>query len=493
MFSYDGQVLDGAVSHDEAAGKAKSSTIGQGAINSYPTFQKQINQGNKGSATGLLFSVYTLGQLAGAWFAGPIADRFGRRVGMLVGACIIIGGSVLAATSNARGQFLAARFVLGLGICIITTAAPSYCVEIAPPQWRGRMTSIYNVGWFGGSIPAGAVTLGTGFIKSNLSWKLPLLGQCVPAGAVIALTLFMPESPRWLYMQGRIDEARAFLTRFHGHGDAEHPIVLLQIEEFQAHIMFNASDKRWWDYRELISTSAQRWRSAMVVLMAVFGQLSGSGLGYFNPVIFEALGYSHTLQLVLNLLVAVVSAIAALTAVALADRLTRRGVLICGTFVSACMLALNSGLTAVWDNAPADQKDLRIGRAAVAGYFFFMICYSFTYTPLQALYPVESLQTSSRAKGMALYAFIVNASNWLNLYVTPIAFERIGYRYIYVFVAWDICETVIWYFFAIETSGRTLEELEEIFQDPKPVRASKMKKRVIVRRDGGLVWPPLGP
>ena len=105
------------------------------------------------------------------------------------------------------------------------------------------------------------------------------------------------------------------------------------------------------------------------------------------------------MQFVLNLAGSIVSAVGAFGGVALADHMSRRRVLIAGTFASAVLLGMNGGLSARWAQTPADDKNLAVGQAAVASYFFFSFAYTFTYSPLQALYPVECLTTNGRAKG----------------------------------------------------------------------------------------------
>jgi MFS family permease len=92
------------------------------------------------------------GSMVGAPFAAVASDRFGRRKAMFAGACVIITGAIVAATSHHFAQLVVSRFILGFGIAIMTVAAPAYSQEIAPPQWRGRATGFYNTGWFGGSI-----------------------------------------------------------------------------------------------------------------------------------------------------------------------------------------------------------------------------------------------------------------------------------------------------------------------------------------------------
>lgn len=348
------------------------------------------------------------------------------------------------------------------------------------------MTGFYNCGWFGGSIPAAGITLGTRDMQNDWSWRLPLVLQCVPAFIVVCGAMFLPESPRWLMAQGRDEEALAFLTKYHGSGNEQDPVVQLEYLEFKEAIEVDGSDKRFWDYSGLFKTSSQRWRSAMVIAMGVAGQFSGNGLGYFNLQIYEAVGYDSYMQFVLNLANSFTSAFGAGVGVALADKMPRRKALVFGTFGSAVMLAINGGLSAKWAHTPEDQKNLAVGKGAVAAYFFFNIIYSFAYTPLQALYPVECLQTNSRAKGMSMYGIIVSAIGFINTYCGPIALANIKYNYVFIFVGWDVLETLIWWLICVETVGRTLEELEEIFNQKNPVRASKQKKKLAYADTGDI-------
>ncbi|KAG8848704.1 hypothetical protein FRB91_010556 [Serendipita sp. 411] len=458
------------------------------SINGMDFYVNRFVKGNNlGEGTSIIFSIYTIGGIIGPWFAGPITDKFGRRGGMCAGGLVICLGSAIIASAMHKEQFIAGRFILGFGVSIMTCAAPSYIIEVAPPQWRGRFAAFYNCGWFGGSIPAAAITLGTEKINSDLQWRLPLIFQCVPAGVVVLTVWFLPESPRWLLANGRDAEAKAFLTKYHGNGQENNPVVALEWQEFQDSIKLDASDKRWWDYSELVKTHSARWRFLMVVLMGVFGQFSGNGLGYFNLTIYKQIGYDTNMQFILNLVNSITSAIGALGGVSLADRMPRRKVLVIGTFVCAIMLAINGGLSAKWaSNEAKGAIDLKVGQGALAAYFFFNIIYSFTYTPLQALYPVECLATETRAKGMAMYGVVVGIFSFINLYAGPIALDNIKYKYVFIFVGWDVVESVLWYLLCVETVGRTLEELEAVFDSPNPVRASTHLETIAIKSSGGV-------
>ena len=112
---------------------------------------------------------------------------------------------------------------------------------------RWLTPGLYNCGWFGGTIPAAAVTFGTNSIDSNLSWQIPLILQAVGCCIVLCSVWFIPESPRFHMMQGRFEEARNFLIKYHGNGDPNSKLVALEYAEFMDTIKQDGIDKRWWD------------------------------------------------------------------------------------------------------------------------------------------------------------------------------------------------------------------------------------------------------
>jgi len=183
---------------------------------------------------------------------------------MFVGSLCVIIGMVIAASGSSLGQFTVGRLILGSGVTIMNVGAPAYVMEIAPPQWRGRCTGtslpipqcwnlvltlagLYNVGWFGGAIPAAAVTYGTNYINSDYSWRIPLILQAFACGIVIVTVFTIPESPRFLMANGKEEEALNLLIKYHGGGDPTSKLVMLEIAEFRESIAQDGADKTWWD------------------------------------------------------------------------------------------------------------------------------------------------------------------------------------------------------------------------------------------------------
>ncbi|KAL4942383.1 hypothetical protein BDV06DRAFT_164271 [Aspergillus oleicola] len=457
-----------------------------GAVLAMSHFQSTFNTGMTGSKVSVVTSLYTVGSMVATPISAVISDNFGRRKCMFCGGWIIIIGSIVIATASTLAHFIVGRFVLGFGIQVMVVSAPAYAVEIAPPHWRGRAVGFYNCGWFGGSIPAAIVCYGTSYINSNWSWRVPFIGQCFASIIVIISVWFIPESPRWLISQSRDEEAIAILAKYHGNGDVNSRLVRLEVEETKDGIRIDGIDKRWWDYRPFILSHSGRWRFAQVIMISIFGQWSGNGLGYFNPAIYETLGYdSSEMQLGLNVVHSVVGAIGALTAVYYCDRMPRRTVLVWGSLGCAICMAINAGVSQpMIPQREAGTVDHTLGRAALAFYYLFQLVFSFTYTPLQGVVPAEALETTTRAKGLALSGFLVSGTSFISQFASPIALEDISTNYFWIFAGWDVIESACWYFFGVEAQGRTLEELEYIYQQPSPVKASKKRDKVVVQQDG---------
>ncbi|KAK6076322.1 hypothetical protein SCUP515_05485 [Seiridium cupressi] len=173
----------------------------------------------------------------------------------------------------------------------------------------------------------------------------------------------------------------------------------VDLEEMRDGIRQVGVDKTKFDYRPLFFPHNGRWRMAQVLMISIFGQFSGNGLGYFNTVIFEQLGItSSSQQQGYNLLNSVPSTICVLTAASLTDRMHRRKALVIGTF---------------------------------------------------AVVVTEALETTTRAKGLAASGVIASAMGFINQFAGPIALGDIGYRYIYVFVGWDVFISIMRYFIGL--------------------------------------------
>ncbi|KAH8697871.1 lactose permease [Talaromyces proteolyticus] len=451
-----------------------------GGLNAMTTYQSFFHMQSAGSSTGLVFAMYNIGSIPAVLLTGPINDYFGRRMGMFTGATIIIIGTCIQAPSINKGMFLAGRFILGFGVSFCCVSAPCYVSEMAHPAWRGTLTGLYNTTWYIGSILAAWVVYGCAKLDSSYSFRIPIWCQLISSVFVAIGVWFIPESPRWLMAHDRTEDATAVLAKYHGEGDANHPIVLLQVKEMQRSIITDGSDKAWWDYRELYTGHSARHRLICAIGMACFGQLSGNSVtSYYLPVMLENAGItSESRKLLLNGIYSPLSFLGAILGARMTDTIGRRPLLIYSLLFCSVSFAIITGTSKI---ATEDPSNTSAANTTIAFIYLFGIIFSFGWTPLQSMYIAECLTTTTRAKGTAVGNLASAISSVIIQYSSGPAFENIKYYFYLVFVFWDLIEIVFMYFYFPETKDRTLEELDEVFEAPNPV------KRSLVKRDAGTV------
>jgi sugar porter (SP) family MFS transporter len=419
--------------------------------------------------------MYNIGSVAAVFFTGPVNDYFGRRVGMFVGSLIVIIGTCVQAPAKDHSQFLGGRFVLGFGVSFCCISAPTYVSEMAHPKWRGTLTGLYNCTWYIGSIIASWVVYGCSYIDSTTAWRIPVWCQMITSGIVCIGVFFLPESPRWLMAQDKHDEAAKVLAKYHGDGRLDHPIVQLQMKEMSTSIAIDGSDKNWWDYRELWNTHSARRRLICVIGMACFGQVSGNSLSsYYMAAMLDSAGITDEHKvLALNGVNPALCLIGAVAGARMTDVVGRRPLLLYSIIFSSICFAIITGTSKMAIDNPANSA---AANTTVAFIFIFGIVFSIGWTPLQSMYIAETLPTTTRAKGTAVGNFSSAVASTVLQYSSGPAFEKIGYYFYLVFVFWDLLEAVFMYFFFPETKDRTLEELDEVFAAPNPVKKSLEKR-----------------
>lgn len=129
---------------------------------------------------------------------------------------------------------------------------------------------------FSGSIVASGATRGTYNLAGHKSWLVTIYLQAMFPGLIIIFSWLLPESPRWLYVHGKQENAKKMLGRFHGEGNVDSIWVKLQLAEYEEHLEMNGSDKRWWDYRALFKSRKTVYRLFCNCSVQAFGQLAGN-------------------------------------------------------------------------------------------------------------------------------------------------------------------------------------------------------------------------
>lgn len=457
------------------------------SLNAMTPFHTFFDVAMDGSDIGLIFAMYSVGQILGCLFSAPAADILGRRFGMCCGSTVIVVGTIIQETTSTIGGFMGGRLLVGLGVTIVTTAAPVYLIEMAYPSWRGIGGGLFNVcGWYVGALTASWTTYGTGYISNNWSWRIPVIIQAVPAAAAMIIVWLLPESPRWLMMHGKPEEARRVLVKYHGEGREDSAVVLLEMNEIQASIDYARELKGsqvWYDFRILVNSRQSLYRMWLVLLVTVFSQFIGGSISYFMPVIYEKLGItSSRQQLLLNAISTVVSFVSGLAGSCTVDWFGRRQLFLWGTFLTGCAyLAMN-----VIAARSEGSVSTAMGYTFIVFSFLYGVFWSFCWTPLQCLYPTEVLRNDMRVKGMSAQGLLAGLAGFINMYATPVALANIGFWTLTIFLVIHFVELLAMYLTVVETKGRSLEEIESIFLAPNPVKMSLQKKEVIVKRGVGV-------
>lgn len=434
-----------------------------------PDFMEKYGVKNDGIWAGIVSSMYQIGGVVALPFVGPCIDTWGRRIGMFIGALTIIVGTIIQGTSHDAGPFMGGRFLLGFGVSIAAAAGPMYVIELNHPAYRGVVGAFYNTLWFSGSILAAGAARGSLQVDEGYSWRLITWLQALFSGIICLFCMFIPESPRWLYVNNKQDKAREILTKYHGRGNPESPWVTLQMHEYEEYLDTDGSDKRWWDYRSLFNKRSSIYRLACNVSISIFGQWAGNAvLSYFLGSVLDTAGYRHHIEKAnINLINSCQQFLFAILGATLVDKIGRRPLLLF-SFAGCCVVWLGMTIasselvksqTGVDENGNGIFNNDAASRASLALIFIFGSVYSVGITPLQALFPVEVLSFEMRAKGMAFSSLAVNAAGLLNQFAWPVSMEKIDWKTYIIFTVWDAVQVVVVYFLIPETKGRTVSSL----------------------------------
>ncbi|KAL1975649.1 hypothetical protein VTN31DRAFT_4041 [Thermomyces dupontii] len=452
-----------------------------GSINALPNYTRYYNLPEGGSvSTGIVFAIYQIGMMAGSLFIW-VADWRGRKFFIFIGVVGVCVGTIVNATAKTLDVFIFGRFLLSFFATFAQTASPLLLVEIAPPQYRGTVAGTYNTLYHIGSILATSTVYGAHLHlshKGNLDWRLPLWLQMVCPGIVALGVWFIPESPRWLIAKDRHAEAHDFIIKYHANGDASHPLVTLEMEEMTRNLKEEGLT-HWRDFFDLsvfVKSRSRRYRLMLNVAFSWFGQFSGNNVvSYYLPMLLENVGITDTnTQLLLNIIYALTGWIAATSGSRFHDVIGRRKMFLGSTAGMVICLAITAGTAAKF----VQDGNTTASAASIAFIYIFGVVFSFAYTSMQPIYPGEVMSNDMRAKGMGLFQLTAGTAGFVNTFAAPVALRDIGYWFYVFFVFWDCFEFAFIYFFFVETKGRTLEELNEVFEAPNPRKASlKIKKR----------------
>ncbi|KAM0228235.1 hypothetical protein ACHAPO_010883 [Fusarium lateritium] len=279
-------------------------------------------------------------------------------------------------------------------------------------------------------------------------------------------------APDTLPGPGRDEEAREFIVKHHANGDADHPIVAIEMHEIRDSLVEVQGRSQWacFDLRSLYKSPARRYRLLLVIAMSWFGQFSGNNVSsYYLPIMVKNVGITSTnLILLLNAFYALTGWIAALIGARLHDIVGRRKM-----FMSSCLgMSISLAIVAATAAEYESSGSVPSSSASIAFIFIFGVTFAVGFTPMQPIYPAEVLANDMRANGMMVSMITSGCASFVNTFAAPVAMENIRYWFYVFFVFWDLFELGFIYFFFVETKGRTLEELTVVFEARNPRKAS---------------------
>jgi sugar porter (SP) family MFS transporter len=363
-------------------------------------------------------------------------------------------GVILQSISINIQMFIAGRFFLGFGVAIAHGSSPLLITELAHPQHRAIFTTIYNTTWYVGSIVAAWLTFGTQNIQSTWSWRAPTIVMAFPSVIQLLFIWTVPESPRWLISKGKVEKAHAILAKYHGNGDMNNELVVLEVQEIRDTIKLEQEYESM-GWQELWRTKGNRHRLIILISAGFFSQWSGNGIAsYYLPVILTQVGYpDQWTDTLVNGILQIINLITAVAACFFVDKVGRRKLFLGATIGMLVVFAVS---TVAYSQAQMYGNQVA-GRAMIAFIYFYYLAYNSAWSGLLVGYTVEILPYNIRAKGMTVMFLSVDLALWFNQYVNPIALDNIGWKYYIVYTVWLVVEVVVVYFFYIETRNTPLE------------------------------------
>jgi sugar porter (SP) family MFS transporter len=422
-----------------------------------------------GTPTGTRLGAMTFGPTGGmlisVLISSQLCEKFGRRWPIFGGSLIIIFGSIIQAAAKNYGMFVVSRFFVGFGLGIVATAAPPLLSEVAYPSQRGKLVSFYLTTWSLGSLIAAWITYGTfQMTDSSWSWRIPSVLQCFFSLIQAVLSIFAPESPRWLIYNGRSQEALRILAKYHGDGDENSRLVRFEMAEITATLEVEKMQKMS-QWSEWIANKGMMHRLFIALWLPAMLQWSGNALtSYYLSKVLNTIGITdHRTQLIINGCLSVWSFLTAIFWASFVDRLGRRRLFLFGMALMGICYIIWTACSAV--NQQRHFKDKGLAGGVLSMIFMFSFAYHMV-SPIAPTYIMEVVPYSLRAKASMMYQLTGNLAGLYNSFANPVAMDAIAWKYYIVWCVVIAINFTLIYFFFPETKGRGLEEVAEIFDGP---------------------------
>ncbi|KAK0714249.1 general substrate transporter [Apiosordaria backusii] len=431
-----------------------------------------------------IVSVYQAGAFFGSLFAYGTSHFWGRRMSLFIFAVVFcIGAGIMLAANGDRGMspILAGRVLAGIGVGGCSNMVPIYISELSPPAVRGRLVGIYELGWQIGGLVGFWINYGvnTTLAPTRKQWLIPFAVQLIPAGLLLIGAFWLKESPRWLFANGKKEEAMKVLCWIRNLEPTDKYIleevsyIEADIERFEREV-----GKGFWKPFLSLKQRKVQWRFFIGGILFLFQNGSGiNAINYYSPKVFRSIGIrgTNTGFLTTGIFGVVKTVLTAVWLLWLVDLAGRRRMLFIGAAGgSLCMWYIGAYIKLA---QPEQNPDGELTSAGISAVFFFYLWTAF-YTPSWNGTPwvinSEMFDQNTRSLGQASAA----ANNWFwNFLIsrfTPQMFLKMDYGVYFFFASLMIISIIFIFFFVPETKSIPLEAMDRLFEIKPVHRANRI-------------------
>ncbi|KAI9734048.1 MAG: hexose transporter hxt1 [Claussenomyces sp. TS43310] len=412
--------------------------------------------------SGLIVGLLSIGTLLGCLLAAPLSNRFGRRT-CIPFWCLVFAIGVTIQVSVASGQWVGivmGRWVAGFGIGACSVLVPLYMSESAPKHVRGAVVCCYQLFVTIGIFTADCINYGTETRNDTGSYRIPMAIGYIWALILGIGMIFMPESPRWDIRRGNHDRGFNTMTKFYGVS-RHHRVVDVEVREIDAAMQAASGDHPWY---EAFTGPRMFYRVLLGIALQMFQQLTGANyFFYYGTTVFTGVGLSNSY--VTAMILGGVNVGATFFGLYFVEHFGRRVCLFWGAlwqFMCFVVFA-NVGHFMFQPAAEGSQQAKTSGTVMIVFACLFIVSFASTWGPMVWTAIGELFPYRYRAIAMAL----ATASNWtfnfLLAFFTPFITGDIDFLYGWVFAGCNLAAAVMIYFCLIESSGRTLEEIDYMY------------------------------
>jgi SP family galactose:H+ symporter-like MFS transporter len=396
---------------------------------------------------GVVVSSVLVGAILGAAYAGHLSDQRGRRYALVVSGVLFLVGSILQGIAPNAWFLVVARVVDGLGIGVVSMAAPVYVAEMAPPERRGSLVSLYQLAITIGIFAAYLVNLA---LTPWEAWRWMLASGVVPAIVFVYGLRGLPSTPRWLLMRGDEAQARESLHFLGRDADAE-----------VGEIRDALAAERGGTWRDLFRPAI---RPALMVGigLAIVQQITGiNTVIYYAPTIFKLAGFeSDSTAIWASVSVSIVNVLSTIIAVRFIDRVGRRPLLIVG------LVGMAVSLAALATGFLSSASGGALGVIAIVSLMGYVCFFAFSLGPIVWVMISEIFPLKMRASASSVSTSVNWAANLLVAVTFVSLLESFGEsQTFYLYAAIGLLSVLFVLRYVPETKGKTLEQIQGVWAE----------------------------